>query len=182
MKWDVQKLTQAQPPIHLENVRDLRSIKYHQEHIWCGKYPVLISWSLWSLFSKIKCILIGQYKIFFFNYSGMFILFLLLFFPAYILKVRNIYKWFNQKKFKKIRMVNFGHRDLAEDFEAEWEWPDPARATVYCVRAQVPAGRDGLFHHSKGWGRKYEGRGVQKNLFHTEMDSHHTCRKSVFSV
>lgn len=79
-------------------------------------------------------------------------------------------------------MVNFGHRDLAEDFEAEWEWPDPARATVYCVRAQVPAGRDGLFHHSKGWGRKYEGRGEQKNLFHTEMDSHHTCRKSVFSV
>lgn len=47
-------------------------------------------------------------------------------------------------------MVNFGVRDLAEDFEAEWEWPDPARATVHCVRAQVPAGRDGLFHHTKG--------------------------------
>lgn len=47
-------------------------------------------------------------------------------------------------------MVNFGVRDVAEDLEAEWEWPDPARATVHCFGAQVPASGDGLFHHSKG--------------------------------
>lgn len=45
MKWDVQKLTQAQPPIHLENVRDLRSIKYHQEHIWCGTWQKILKLS-----------------------------------------------------------------------------------------------------------------------------------------
>lgn len=118
-----------------------------------------------------------------FQYVYLVFVFYFYFLPTYLYKVRkvwNIYKWFNQRRFKKIRIVNFGDRDLAEDFEAEWEWPDPARVTVHCVRAQVPASRDGLFHHSKGWGRKYEGRGEQKNLFHTEMDGHHTCTKVCF--
>ncbi|XP_022325231.2 DENN domain-containing protein 3-like isoform X2 [Crassostrea virginica] len=42
MKWDVQKLTQAQPPIRLENVKDLRSIKYYQNHIWCGTWQKIL--------------------------------------------------------------------------------------------------------------------------------------------
>ncbi|XP_056012541.1 DENN domain-containing protein 3-like isoform X2 [Ostrea edulis] len=42
MKWDVQKLTQAQPAIRLEDVRDLRSIKYYQGHIWCGTWQRII--------------------------------------------------------------------------------------------------------------------------------------------
>lgn len=31
-------------------------------------------------------------------------------------------------------MVNFGYRDLVEDFEFEWEWLDFVRVIVYCVR------------------------------------------------
>lgn len=31
-------------------------------------------------------------------------------------------------------MVNFGYRDLVEDFEVEWEWLDFVRVIVYCVR------------------------------------------------
>ncbi|KAK3087290.1 hypothetical protein FSP39_004285, partial [Pinctada imbricata] len=42
MKWDVQKLTLCQEPIKLAGISDLRSLKYHEDQLWCGTWTSVL--------------------------------------------------------------------------------------------------------------------------------------------